>query len=205
MRLAIVGVAVVAFLSGGCTSGTTFVRPAAQSLELGKTNVQSIRDRFGKPYRESTSLKNGERITALIYSYATAEPYVEKIPARAMAFYFHKDVLVGYEYTSSFDEDKTDFDDNKVNDIRKGETTPERVIELFGQPGGRYVFPMITERDGTGFVYLYTRTDKHPMGGLKGTRTKLLIVVFDQSRKVADVTLNVSAPPKSRSESCDLD
>src|SRR5262245_1169264 len=152
MRLAIVGIAVVALLAGGCTAGTKFVRPAAQSLELGKTNAESIRDRFGKPYRESTSLKNGERITALIYSYATAEPYVEKIPARAMAFYFHKDLLVGYEYTSSFDEDKTDFDDNKVSEIKKGETTPERVIELFGQAGGRYVFPMINDRHGTGFV-----------------------------------------------------
>jgi hypothetical protein len=189
-------VTLVFVLAGGCTAGTQFVRPSGESLELGKTTPEVIRDRLGKPYREGTSLKNGEQITILTYSYATAEPYVEKIPARAMAFYFHKDVLVGYEYTSSFDEDKTDFDDSKVSEIKKGETTAERVIELFGQPSGRYVFPMIRERDGTGFVYVYTRTDKHPMGGLKGTRTKVLIVVVDPSRKVADVTLNVSGPPK---------
>ncbi|SRR5713101_1664701 len=197
MRRAIAAsVTVVLLLAGGCTAGTEFARPPGESLELGKTTHETIQNRLGKPYRESTVLKNGERITALTYSYATATPYVEKVPARAMAFYFHKAVLVGYEYTSSFDEDKTDFDDTKVSGVKKGETTQEQIIELFGQPGGRYIFPMIKERDGTGFVYLYTRTDMHHVGGVKGTRTKLLIVVFDLDRKVADVTLNVSGPPK---------
>lgn len=197
MRSAIAaGMTFVFLVAGGCTAGTQFTRPPAESLELGKTTSEAIRGRLGNPFRESTVIKNGENITALVYSYATAEPYVEKIPARAMAFYFSKGVLVGYEYTSSFDEDKTDFDDTKVSEIKKGETTAERIIELFGQAGGRYIFPMIAERDGTGLVYLYTRTDKNPMGGLKGTRTKLLIVVLDPGRKVTDVTLNVSGPPK---------
>ncbi len=113
-----------------------------------------------------------------------------------MAFYFVKSVLVGYEYTSSFDEDKTDFDEARVNLVKKGETTSARLIELLGVPGGRYNYPMIKEQDGSALVYLYTRTDQHPIGGVKGTRRKILIVTFDPAGKVSDVTLNISAPPK---------
>ena len=59
-------------------------------------------------------------IQVLRYTYAEAAPYVEKVPVRAMVYSFHDGKLVGYDYSSSFSSDKTDFDDSLVEKIKRG-------------------------------------------------------------------------------------
>ena len=55
-----------------------------------------------------------------------------------MSFHFWDGVLVGYDFLSAFDEDKTNFDDTRVSEMKKGETTEAQVVALFGPPGGKY-------------------------------------------------------------------
>jgi len=111
------------------------VRPQADSLQLGTTTYDQVLQRYGDPRRTGTQVRNGETLKTVSYAYAVGTPFVDDVPARASGFYFLNGVLVGYEYLSSFREDKTDFDETKVQQIKKGETTRWRVIELFGQPG----------------------------------------------------------------------
>jgi len=99
------------------------------------TTYDQVLQRYGDPRRTGTQVRNGETLKTVSYAYAVGTPFVDDVPARASGFYFLNGVLVGYEYLSSFREDKTDFDETKVQQIKKGETTRWRVIELFGQPG----------------------------------------------------------------------
>ena len=140
--LGALALALVAF--GGC-AGRDFTRPPADTLTLGKTTEQEIRQRFGDPYRQGTVVRNGETMKSLRYGYASGAASLAGgvTPSRGMSFYFWNDTLVGHEFTSSFDTDTTDFDAKKVPQIRKGETSESEVTALLGSPHGAYVYPLI--------------------------------------------------------------
>jgi hypothetical protein len=175
-------------VGAGCTGGKEFTRPTADSVELGKTTMTQIRDRVGKPRRELNTVKEGVQTKTLTYAFSEATPFVEKVPTRAMSFHFWDGVLVGYDFLSSFDEDKTNFDDSRVSEIKKGETTEAQVVALFGPRGGKYIYPMVKERGKTAFVYQYVRMDRNVWrGGLKQSANKRLHITFDAAGKVDDI------------------
>src|SRR2546428_5723092 len=134
----------------GCAGGREFVRPNTSELILGETTEQDVRQRMGDPRRQGTLVKNGETLTTLAYSYALAYPYVDDVKMRAMGFYFLRGVLAGYEFTSSFKEDKTRFDEGKISHIQRGQSTRQDVVSLLGQPTGMYGYPLIKEKEGVG-------------------------------------------------------
>jgi hypothetical protein len=181
----------------GC-AGRDFVRPSADSLRLGKTTYAEIVARFGSPYREGTMLKNEHIVKTISYAYSTKlgeSPAVSGItPARATGFYFVDLVLVGHEFTSSFEKDHTDFDETKITQIKKGETTKDQVIALIGQPTGTYIFPLVQRKDENGLVYLYSQTRVEPIPfapKIKQYR-KVLVVSVGENGVVTDVTFNAS-------------
>ncbi len=88
---------------------------------MGKTTEADLRQRFGDRYAHAAG-------AASLVGGVT--------PARGQGFYFWNAVLVGHEFTSSFDEDKTDFDASKVQQIKSGETTEAEVLALLGKPQG---------------------------------------------------------------------
>lgn len=117
-RRALLFTMLAAILLSACSAGTDFKRPDASTVQLGKTTEKEIRERFGEPRSQATVQANDRTIKILRYSYAEAAPYVEKVPARAMVYSFHEGVLVGFDYSSSFSGDKTDFDDSIVGQIK---------------------------------------------------------------------------------------
>ncbi len=129
-------------VSAGC-AGRDFKRPALESLAVGQATEAEIRQRFGAPYREGTVLKNNETMKILSYAYATSASSVPGgvVPARAQEFYLWRDVLVGHHFTSSFPDDRTDFDGAKAPQIKKGETTEPAVVGLLGAPHGDLPLP----------------------------------------------------------------
>ncbi len=184
--------AATAFFAG--CAGRDFIRPSTESLVLGKTTYQQVRQMFGDPYREGTALVNDQSIKMISYAYATAygSPRVSGVtPARAMAFSFLGDTLVGHEFTSSYDEDATDFDESKVREIKKGETSRQRVVELLGASQGVYAFPLVRNENEEGIVYLYSQTKRKPFS--VSIYRKHLVVSYDrQSGVVTDVRFSSS-------------
>ena len=169
-------------------AGRNFVRPEPDSLTLGKTTYQRIIDQFGKPYKEGSKLKNDKAIKTITYAYSSAggNALNEGVtPARAMSFHFADDLLVGYEFVSSFKEDHSDFDDSKIGSIRKGETTQEQIIELLGEPKGKYIFPLIKNREAKAMVYMYSQFKNYV------TFHKLLIISIENNI-VSDVEYTTS-------------
>ena len=187
-RRVLVPLALLLVAVGGC-AGRDFARPPADAFTLGQSTERDVRQKFGDPYRQGTVVKNGETMKTLSYAYAAGAASLAGgiTPARGMGFYFWNDVLVGHEFVSSFDEDKTDFDGTKAQQIRKGETTESGVITLLGPPHGAYVYPMIADRTGRGLVYFYAQT--------KGTAFSLrfyqqqLVVTIGTTGVVGDVQL----------------
>ena len=103
-------------------------------------------------------------------------------------------ILVGHDFTSSFQEDHSDFDETKVTRIKKGETTKAQVIELMGQPTGAYMFPLVQRQTDTGLVYVYTQTrvENIPFARKIRTYRKALVVSVDESGVVSNVEFGAS-------------
>ena len=185
----------LALLLTGCAGGRDFVRPQSDSLRLGTTTYQEVLKRFGEPLGIDISIHNGATIRKTSYSNAVATPFVGAVPEWESGFYFLDNVLVGYEYSSSFAEDTTDFDETKIGQIKQGETSRERVLELFGKPGGMCIYPMILRKEDTALVYSFSGLTRRLFvpGSVRMTR-KLLIVSIGPDGIVTDVFFTESHP-----------
>lgn len=171
----------------GC-AGTNFVRITEDVLVLGQTTQDQIKNRLGTPYREGVMTKNEQQLKTASYAFSSAggEADAEGVtPARSQGFYFLDDILVGYEFTSSYKEDSTNFDGEKVTQIKKGITTRSDVFRLFGNPGGKYIYPVIKNSNEKAVNYLHHQT-KGSAFNLKFYQ-KLLVVTFDKQGVVTDV------------------
>src|SRR5579863_1599496 len=114
-------------------AGTDFVRMPDNSLQLGKTTSQEVTARLGKPYQQGVLMTNGLSLQTYSYAYASTggEPEAKGVTAaRSQGFYFLNSILVGYEFTSSWKIDSSDFDGSKASQITKGTTTRDQVHML---------------------------------------------------------------------------
>lgn len=160
IRLSRMAAAIVTVFFLSSCAGTNFVRPEPESLSLKKTAYQDIIDLLGKPFQEGTQLKNEKTIKTITYAYSSAggaAVHADVTPARAMSFHFLDDLLVGYEFISSYLADNSDFDDSKISLIKKGETTRSQVVSLLGEPKGKYVFPLIKDPENDAMVYMFSQ------------------------------------------------
>ena len=177
----------LAIVVAGC-AGSKFAKQSDDALVLGQTTRQDILQRLGSPYREGTVVKNGKQLKTLTYAFATSggTPAREGVtPARGQGFYFLDDKLTGYDFTSSWKEDQSNFDGAKVPEIKKGESTRDDVERLLGRPGGKYAYPMIANQSRDADVYLYAETRGGPFN-VKFYQ-KHLVVTYDDRGIVSDV------------------
>lgn len=179
----------VLFFLIGC-AGRNFVRPDPDSLILGKTTYEEIIGQFGKPAEEGSLLKNEKMVKIISYSYSSAigsAPLIKGVtPGRAMSFYFLDDLLVGYDFVSSFKEDHSNFDETKVSQIKKGATSQALVIDLLGEPTGVYIYPLIDSEKDKALVYLYGHVKEYKI------YQKSLIVSVGSDGLVTDVNFATS-------------
>ena len=172
----------------GCAAGTNFKKLENDQLVYGSDTPESIKQKLGKPFQEGVVTINDKQFKTISYAYSSAggdAAYKGVIAARSQGFYFNQNKLVGYEFTSSWAVDSTDFDESKVGDIKKGTTTIEEVIELLGKPGGEYVYPLAKKEREKAKSYIYNQT-KGSAFNLKFYR-KTLVVSYDENGIVTDV------------------
>lgn len=171
----------------GC-AGKDFVRPDTDTLRNGQTTYAQAIEKLGEPRREGTALKNDKKVKTASYGFASmgGKPAQESIvPARAMTLYFSNDILVGYEFVSSFADDHTNFDEDKISSIVKGESTQSEVVKLLGRPSGYYIHPLTKATTGQAMAYVYVQVAGGPFS-MRMYR-KVLIVTMDDSGVVKDV------------------
>lgn len=172
----------------GCAAGTNFEKLEINQLVYGSDTPESIRQKLGEPFQEGVVTKNDNQFKTMSYAYSStggAATYKGVTAARSQGFYFYKNKLVGHEFTSSWAVDSTDFDESKVDEIKKGTTTIQQVIELLGKPGGEYVYPLAKNETEKAKSYIYNQT-RGSAFSLKFYR-KTLVVTYGENGIVTDV------------------
>lgn len=172
----------------GC-AGTDFVRPYVDAFELGKTTPAQIVAQMGEPKKKGIVKKNGTLIESITYVYASigGEAADEGVtPSRVQVFFFHKGILVGREFQSSFKSDSSNFDETKIALLEEGKTTRADVIRVFGEPTGAYIAPVVEEGMREAIGYAYQAISGGPFSGMKMFR-KVLRISFDENNVIAKV------------------
>ena len=129
------------------------------------------------------------------YSYAEAVPFSTILSSRAMVFYFHDGLLVGYDYASSFSGEKqaAAIDDEKVAQIKKGDKK-EKAIALLGTPSGEFIFPMTAPKGTSSVMYSFISTSRVPfIGGVKVTK-KVVTITVGPNGLITDISTSESKP-----------
>lgn len=177
----------LAVFLAGC-AGTDFKRPEPTALVVGQSKVADVTRVMGAPIQSGEAVKNNEKIRTWRYAYAEGAGtgrYPGVVPARAMVFSTHNDLLVGKEFVSSFPNDATEFDETRVPAIIKGKSTCAEVESLLGKPNGEAIYPLIKDKQQSGVVYSYS----HAKGSVFNMKfySKALVVAFDARDIVTDV------------------
>lgn len=170
----------------GCASN--FVRPAADSLTLGKSNSADIIKLAGKPTAQNDNVKlNGETVKSLNYYYNDGAKFWGLIiPERWLSYTLFNDTMVGQEFNSTMDGENTEFDVKKITSIQKGKSTADDVIALMGKPSGEVIYPVVKEKNSRGLVYAYTYA--RFAGILTMHNNYLLVVTVDDKNLVTNVS-----------------
>lgn len=176
IKLAIVAV----ILSGCVSSGKDFTHVGSNQIEFGKTSVVDVMQKLGEPFRSGSVNRNGKTFETIVYAYAKdgGEAAISgATPARSQAFYFHKDQLVGSEFTSSWKADSTDFDESKLDLIKENSSSISELTALLGEAKGEYVYPLVKTKGEKAKVYLFTYSKAH---GLQiSIYSKQLVASYD--------------------------
>lgn len=169
---------------GGCAGN--FVRPDTDSVKLGKSKPGEVTSLVsGQPTRRNVEVNN-EKIDTIIYNYVGNVPfYGSVIPHRSLTYSFFHDVLVGEEFISTYDDERTEFDTNKVPQVRNGQTK-DQVISIMGAPSGKVLYPLIGDKNGSGLVYAYSYSRFAPL--VSPSWSYLLIVTFDEKGVVTNIS-----------------
>jgi hypothetical protein len=175
--------------------GKDFVRPQNESFSLGSTTYEQIVKSYGEPRRTGTMTRNGIPLKSIVYSYAVAVPFTTKLSTKALAFVFENEILVSYDYISSFDDEKkaTNYDDEKVKQIAQGDKK-SKVIDILGKPGGEAIYPIASPKGSSILRYSFMDTYRVPfVPGPRITR-KVLTISFDSNDTVIDISTVESKP-----------
>lgn len=182
-------VGVLALLSG--CSATNFVRPANETLTLGKSTTADITKLVGPPTSRKDDVQmNGEKVQLMNYFHLEGASFWGLIvPQRSLTYTLFNDTMVGEEFNSTFDVEKTEFDGSKAAAIQKGKSTRADVIGLMGKPSGEVIYPIIKDKNGRGLVYAYTYA--RFAGMLTSYNNYLLVVTLDEQNIVTDVSYKI--------------
>jgi len=176
----------------------SYVRIPDEAMTLGLTTSEQITARLGPPGRAGYVIKNGQQMESLIYFFGTSGEGSGNPEAagasRSQAFYFFNKKLVGYEFASSWKKDSTNFDSRKVAKIKKGESTKDDVVRLFGKPGGKYIYPIIPNKDEEAVNYFYNIMNIIEESGFFEFKPyrKLLVITFNKEGIVTNVEYDES-------------
>jgi len=194
------------FLTAACAShGKDFQRPDQTSLILEQTTKAEVIARFGQPKRRTAGDVNGwvsdkdnrpagfrsatveGDIERLTYSFFKSGPVGIVDYSRRLSVGFWNDKLVFYEFSSSFPQDTTAFDENRAASFVRGKTTRDEAIGLLGRPGGEGVYPAVAKPGTRMISYLYFYVE-----ALIGAKVifKHLDLLFDSSDRLLEIYMS---------------
>lgn len=141
-------------------------RPDGLRRALAKGNVERLRYSFSR----ATMVSVGDQATARI---------------RLLDLSFWNGRLVAYNFSSSFNEDSTDFDEARVQTLVRGRTTVGEVLNGFGTPGGQAIYPAVARQGTRQYVWQFASA-----GPRRGQTTlKRLELLFGPTDRLEQIYL----------------
>jgi hypothetical protein len=202
MRLSGILSMIVALHLVACTSGREFGKPSPETVTLGKTTRADVLAAYGPPRTQSIAVISNPReraetsgpatpsdgsaaqIVTLVYTYVdrTQAMLIGGFPeVKRVSFDFWNEKLIAYTFTSNRPSE-TNFDERKVAALQTGKTTKEDVVQMFGTPVGRAIFPAVRNVTDEKYLYFYFQVAR-----FDGARkAKGLEIMFDGAGKVRD-------------------
>ncbi len=180
--LALSVLAATALLTG--CAPTDFVKPDAQKIAVGKSTWQDVLTASDQEHKPTEAIfkdnDTGKEIRVMTFMYSKGADFIGMtIQRHTQHYFFNNNVLIGQVYDSTLPDDSTDFDEDKVPQIKQGVTTKAQVIALLGNPAGNAVYPMAKVPGDTELMYLYSHA--RLAGIATTTETKSLNVSFDKN------------------------
>jgi hypothetical protein len=177
--------------SRGTSVGVQFSRQITDGLIHNSTTKQDILSRMGNPVQKKREANEGFTFELIKYVYITGPIWEGLQRSKWQVFIFYNDVLVGHEYSSSFEEDSTYFNSKCLDNIIRQKTTNKDVNRMLGHASGKYVYPVnygsrrLTKNESAD-LYFYDQFKK--INGIISTiHKKALVVIYDADGVVADV------------------
>ncbi len=151
---------IITLLAFSCvgTSGTNFERVKEETVSLGLSTYDDIIAIMGDSFKEDVYIKNNKQFKLIGYTYSStggAATSKRVVATRHHMFIFYQDILVGHDFISSWQEDQTNFDETKVEQIKKGKSTEEDVKNLLGRPSGKLIYPLSKEKGAEVLLYSF--------------------------------------------------
>lgn len=172
----------------GCAPAE-FVNPDPQKLTLGISTKEDVLQAIGKDPApkefDGTMVQNGLHVHFIVYTHIKSASFWGLIvPRHSHVYVTYNNILVGEDYDSSYDEDSTRFDPDKVAQIKNG-MTKQDVIALMGKPSGRSIYPLAKKQGDTAIHYMYSHA--RFAGIATTTEIEDLTVSLDEKNVVDDV------------------
>ena len=181
------------FLCSCASFGPNF-HPNPTALKLGQLKSSEYIKLFGEP--NGTQYKTTLDGKYEIANYQYTQNTLGTVSSRVLVLEFKNGVLNGYEFASSFDEDKTKADLQSVDHLRDGigKLSHDDVIKALGEPDGKSLCPSTLSdykdkcAKGTE-IWAWFITEKLKFGFSNHVDEKEtdVYIIFDVNGKIADV------------------
>lgn len=181
------------FFSVHCLGANKLKYPTPEVLVPGETKYEQVIKKFGKPKESSTKTDNQDVLTNISYT-ESGKFRNGFLPMRYLAVYFKNDIVIGYDWYSSFKEDSTDFDETKISQIIKGETTWQEAAAILNCNYGVYIYPRTNDPNEQALVYMFIQY-RNVFEGLKARAniyTKSLTITYGPDDIVTDFAYETS-------------
>jgi len=174
----------------GCATDKTFVRPNDAALLLGKTTRSEIIKTYGEPSRSGVISQNNASMSTLSYTNAMGIPFTTKISSRAILFALHNDVLVGYDFASSYDDDQISNDQKEslLQKIKNGDSK-NKILSLIGKPDGEGIYPLTSKKGYSSIRYNFLTTSRIPFNPKPKISSKITTIEFNDEGIVSDIKI----------------
>lgn len=193
--------------------GNDFAKPDPARLVLGQTTHADILAIDGLPTREATGTTTetnapnpsvqktlfdaafftGSVVNMLYQRYESVSPIIQSgiVQSKSLRLFLWNDHLIFFNFLSTYPEESTDFDESKTALLKKGETTKDDAVKIFGPPTGRAIYPAIQVPGDELFQYQYVAVDR----ATRLVHSKLLSLIFDAKGQLADFRFSSAANP----------
>jgi len=190
--------------AGGCARvGQQFDQTKVPGLEIGKMHDTDYRGVFGEPQNVTRESGNDGAFETATYTYAHAN--LSSARARQLILEFRNGVLNGFNYVSSFDEDRTSANGAAAASIQRTVSTKDDVLRLMGPPSGKARTPTHMEgfvradKPGVFEIWAWVAFDVvHTFGDNKSPGSNVIVVGFDPLGTVSEVIIQQQNIPTTQ-------